>query len=180
MTSLTWRDHFTANPPPYTQPEVIKNFYRDNPPDGSQFSTTGLRRLFETTHFTPTDPPQSDSPKQNATDTSAPKETASSNSTASIAGGVVGGAGCLAVIIGAAVYLYLRRKKRPVTPNASPVPVPSLYEADTDAEYKGAQLDSHEIHEMQHFPAEMAVGYGGACELPYDVTRYEMEAAERR
>lgn len=29
LTSLTWRDHFTANAPPYTQAEVIKKFYRD-------------------------------------------------------------------------------------------------------------------------------------------------------
>ncbi|KAL8753888.1 MAG: hypothetical protein Q9184_005287, partial [Pyrenodesmia sp. 2 TL-2023] len=98
MTSLTWADRFTANAPPYTQPQLIRNYYRDNPPDGSQFSTTGLKGLFQTTHFTPTDPPQS-----NTTPASAPGTNSSSRNTASIVGGVVGGVGGLAVILGAAV-----------------------------------------------------------------------------
>lgn len=135
------------------------------------------------------EPSQSDSPQSNTTDSSAPKANSSSNNTASIAGGVAGGVGGLAIIVAAAVYLYLRRRKRqepsnvslqsnhPLAPHDPSVTPHSLQEADTDAEYKGAQLEDRGIHELQQYPVEMAVRPGGARELSDQAERYEMGAA---
>ncbi|KAL8993020.1 MAG: hypothetical protein Q9188_007439 [Gyalolechia gomerana] len=51
MTTLTWADHYSANPPAYEQSELVRNFYSQNPQDGSQFTDARLRDLFQVTHF---------------------------------------------------------------------------------------------------------------------------------
>lgn len=51
MTTLTWADHYTANAPPYEQSDLVKTFYSGNPQNGSQFTTPGLKTLFQTTNF---------------------------------------------------------------------------------------------------------------------------------
>lgn len=51
MTTLTWADHYTANAPPYEQSDRVKNFYTQNPQNGSQFTTPELKNLFQTTHL---------------------------------------------------------------------------------------------------------------------------------
>ncbi|KAL8933432.1 MAG: hypothetical protein Q9216_006367, partial [Gyalolechia sp. 2 TL-2023] len=177
MTTLAWIDHFTANAAPYTQSDMVREYYRNNPPDGSQFSTTGLRDIFRTTRFTPV----SSAPSQsNTTFPSDPSDSDSSSSnTGAMAGGVVGGVAGLAALTG--ILFYFRRRHRskrqqapttssgdvlgpnsndhlesagPVDPHQEPI---TIQEAE-DTEYRGAQLEGNGIQEMQHPPAEMGEG----------------------
>ncbi|KAL8775528.1 MAG: hypothetical protein Q9209_000024 [Squamulea sp. 1 TL-2023] len=189
MTSLTWADHYTANAPQYVQSDLIKTFYRNNPGNGSQFSTNGLKDLFQTTHFTPAD--SESSPSSNPTTTSPPKSTHSSVDGGTIAGAVIGGVVGLAVIAGTFFYFWRRMKRRTSTRedphpgnNATPtIPEPrapshSLQEADANSLYKGAQLEGRVFHEMQQQPAEMAA-YDRSRQRRDQSARYEMDAAQK-
>ncbi|KAL8754513.1 MAG: hypothetical protein Q9184_005090 [Pyrenodesmia sp. 2 TL-2023] len=189
MTTLAWADHYTANPPPYTQSKLVRDFYRDR-----RVTHQSLREIFQTTHFTATPLDLGGSSDSGPTGTFTPKPASSSNAQNSIIGGVVGGVAGLAVAV-AAVYFYRRRQRKQalngnlvsdehLAPDTEgvvyPLAEPPLQEADADAEYKGAQLETHEIHEMQHHPAELAESQhrqtrksAGHC------VRYEMEATQR-
>ncbi|KAL8943249.1 MAG: hypothetical protein Q9211_001044 [Gyalolechia sp. 1 TL-2023] len=172
LTTLTWADQYTANAPPYTQSEMVREYYRDNPPDGSQFSTTELQDLFRTAHFSQF---SNETPQANSTSTSTPDANASSSNTGAIAGGVVGGPVGLAVLAG--ILFFFRRRQR----SRQGFPGPGLQnpprEMDgSDAEYRLAQLDGQGIQEMQHPPAEMG---GGDFHPEQRGRRYEMEATQR-
>ncbi|KAL8993207.1 MAG: hypothetical protein Q9169_006519 [Polycauliona sp. 2 TL-2023] len=193
LTSLTWADHFTADARPYSQSQPIKNFYRDNPMNGSQFSTPGLRELFQTTHFAPVDLSRWDISQSDTTNTSSSKTKSSSNNTAAIAGGIVGGVEGLAVIIGIAVFFYQRqrRKKRQESSKIIsqsketvmsdlPMVLDPLQEADADAEYRAAQLGTHGVYEIPHPPAEIGVGYWELLGMFDQVVEYKGEAIKRR
>ncbi|KAL8896881.1 MAG: hypothetical protein Q9207_007496 [Kuettlingeria erythrocarpa] len=172
MTALTWADRYTAIAAPYSQSKFVRDFYRDR----------------RTTHFTAAaaTPPDSG--------TSARESASASNHQSSIIGGVVGGVAALA-IAGAAFYVY-RRRQRQQSSNGNPSSVdrlatdtetsehelggPPLQEADADAEYKGAQLETHEIHEMQQHPAEFArAQHRQARKSAGHDVRYEMDATQR-
>ncbi|KAL9003107.1 MAG: hypothetical protein Q9188_004000 [Gyalolechia gomerana] len=213
LTTLTWADQYTANASPYTQSGMVREYYRDNPPDGSQFSTTDLQDIFRTTHFTPvsnatpqpnttsTSPPNPNPPSFNPNPQSSNPNPPSSNIGA-IAGGGVGGVVGLAALAG--IFFFLRRRQRsrqqhePTNgfphPNDHGLPgytepVHSSQELNIvqeagGTEYKGAQLEGQEIHEMQHPPAEMeqppAEMEGGNSYPEQRDRRYEMEATQRR
>ncbi|KAL8682310.1 MAG: hypothetical protein Q9186_001586 [Xanthomendoza sp. 1 TL-2023] len=180
MTSLAWEDHYTANAPPYEQSNLVKTFYRDNPQDGSQFSTAGLKELFQTTHFTPAD--TAGSPDSNSTPTNpAQKPNSSSSDTGAIAGGAVGGVVGFACIAATFLIIWRRLKRRTskkennppgrrnynndgvtsTTPEIKAPTVHSLQEADATTPYRCAQLDGQEIQELQQHPVEMAVSTPG-------------------
>ncbi|KAL8778999.1 MAG: hypothetical protein Q9213_007148 [Squamulea squamosa] len=196
MTSLKWADHYTANAPQYVQSDLVKSFYRDNPQNGSQFTTTGLQDLFQTTHFTPAD--SIGSPSSNSTATSSRGSIHSSTSTGIIAGAVIGGVVGLAVIVGTFFYFWRRMKRRTSTkedPNSgndatptipeSMAPSHSLQEADANSRYKGAQLEGRVFHEMQQQPAEMhqqpteIAAYDRSRQRRDQSLRYEMDAAQK-
>ncbi|KAL8819020.1 MAG: hypothetical protein Q9223_002473 [Gallowayella weberi] len=172
MTSLAWEHHYTATAPPYKQSDLVKNLYRANPQNGSQFSTAGLKELFQTTHFAPP-----------ADDRAAPPSSKNSTATiptrkpnvGAIAGGVVGGVAGLACI--AATFLFFHRRRTstrskhgsngvtstaPPENNKAPSRVHySLQEADAVAtQYRGAQLGGQGIQEMQQYPVEMMASRG--------------------
>lgn len=191
LTTLTWADHYTANAPPYTQSDMVKEYYRNNPPDGTQFSSPALRDIFRTTHFTPISTTSTNSSTTNSTSSSPASPTStppSSTNKGAIAGGVVGGVAALAAITG--IIIYLRRRRSQNLGNGAPTPAavdhttaPERYhdnmvqEVSNDAQYKGAQLEGNGIQEMQHPPAEMG---DGGLHANQQGGRYEMEASQRR
>ncbi|KAL8802661.1 MAG: hypothetical protein Q9182_003677 [Xanthomendoza sp. 2 TL-2023] len=178
MTSLAWEHHYTANAPPYEQSDLVKTFYRENPQDGSQFSTAGLKELFQTTHFTPSaDMPASPSHKNSTVAiTPAPGNPNSSPSDISlIVGCVVGGVAGLACIVATLLFFRRRNTKRfastrikngstgvttsTTTPEMTNAPTRAHYllqEADAiETQYRGAQLGGQGIQEMQQYPVEL-------------------------
>ncbi|KAL8839985.1 MAG: hypothetical protein Q9170_001527 [Blastenia crenularia] len=139
MTTLTWADHYTANAPQYVQSDLVKNFYAQNPQNGSQFSSSGLKDLFQTTHFT-----QAPSSASNPEPTPDPGPGSSSN-TGAIAGGVVGGIVGLALIAGIAFFILRRRRNRYSKPTGSSTP----------------ELQSNNVHQLQEIGGEQREYYGG-------------------
>ncbi|KAL8727103.1 MAG: hypothetical protein Q9166_006290 [cf. Caloplaca sp. 2 TL-2023] len=187
MTSLTWADHYTANAPPYEQSDLVRTFYRENPQDGSQFSTTGLKDLFQTTHFTPADTTKSHN--TNTTGTPAPESDSSSSHSGTIAGGVVGGVLGIAAIAGTVFYFYKRMKRRdaeekfPISGNGVlpdlKIPLHPLVEADARTQFRGVQLEGHGIQELQQHPTEMSADSRSGGAFNQDA-RYELGAAHQR
>ncbi|KAL9601371.1 MAG: hypothetical protein Q9219_002547 [cf. Caloplaca sp. 3 TL-2023] len=107
MTTLTWASKYTANAPPYEQSDLVRNFYTQNPQDGSQFTTPEVANLFQITHFAQT-PPAATNPDPTPDSDS---DDDSSSNTGAIAGGVVGGVAGLAGIAGIAFFLLRRRRQ---------------------------------------------------------------------
>ncbi|KAL8944928.1 MAG: hypothetical protein Q9216_000089 [Gyalolechia sp. 2 TL-2023] len=157
METLSWADHYRANAPPYVQSDLVRAFYRDSPQDGSQLSDVALQNLFQTKNFD-SSPPSTLGPSANSTTGT---ESSSSN-TASIVGGAVGGTVGLVALAGIGLFFYRRGKRqktvddeqssKEIDVRKQPYIGHPLVEADGDAEYKGAQLDSETIHEMRQEP----------------------------
>ncbi|KAI4115378.1 MAG: hypothetical protein LQ345_004014 [Seirophora villosa] len=167
MTTLTWRDGYTANAPPYEQSDLVRDFYTTNPQNGSQLDEA-LGKLFQTTHFTQAAPGASDpSPDPSPTPSS------SSKNTGGIAGGVVGGVVGVALIAGLAYFLYRRKRNGYSKPGKG---------SDT-TELRGND------HALQDFNGKHGAGYyaGGDKtdgrqfqELPHEQKPTEVEGTEQR
>ncbi|KAL8643154.1 MAG: hypothetical protein Q9228_000216 [Teloschistes exilis] len=148
MTTLTWSNHFAANAPPYAQSDVVRNYYSQNPHNGSQFSDPDLAKLFQITHFTPTS--SSTEPSPNPRPSSSPK--------GAIAGGVVGGVVGLAHIAGLAYFLRRRqqRQRNDITSKEGEYSEPSLPEAGHENGYYAPLAKPQELHDEPIGPTEMA------------------------
>ncbi|KAL9590882.1 MAG: hypothetical protein Q9203_000339 [Teloschistes exilis] len=148
MTTLTWSNHFAANAPPYAQSDVVRNYYSQNPHNGSQFSDPDLAKLFQITHFTPTS--SSTEPSPNPRPSSSPK--------GAIAGGVVGGVVGLAHIAGLAYFLRRRqqRQRNDITSKEGEYSEPSLPEAGHKNGYYAPLAKPQELHDEPIGPTEMA------------------------
>ncbi|KAL8646676.1 MAG: hypothetical protein Q9226_006758 [Calogaya cf. arnoldii] len=178
MTTLTWADRYTANASPYEQSEPVKAYYRDNPQDGSRFSSRELERLFLVTHFSqgpgPSSTPESSSP--------------SSGNTGAIAGGAVVGFTALAIVACVAFFIYRRRRSQRAQPKGRTNKKfaaelhgseQQIQEADDAAVMKtrGVQVSQcWPLAELDEVRPEM-----GYDEAPWAPTKpYEMEATEVR
>ncbi|KAL8955754.1 MAG: hypothetical protein Q9193_006509, partial [Seirophora villosa] len=167
MTTLTWRNNYTPNAPPYEQSDLVRDFYSTNRQSGSQLGE-GLGELFQTTHFTQAAPGASDpSPDPSPTPSS------SSNNTGGIAGGVVGGVVGVALIAGVIYFLYRRRRNSYSKPGRG---------SDT------TELQGND-HALQEFNGKHGAGYyaGGDKtdgrrfeELPHEQKPTEVEGTEQR
>lgn len=153
MTTLKWADHYSANPPAYEQSELVRNYYTQNPQDGSQFSTSGLRDLFKVTHFSQDTPTSGNSNIPPAPHSSSSTSSSSSDHTGAIAGGVIGGVAGIALAATAAFYLFRRRKRgRYAKPTGSSTP----------EELQGnnaQQLDESQAHQLQEIDGNQVEGY---------------------
>ncbi|KAI4137595.1 MAG: hypothetical protein LQ341_005083 [Variospora aurantia] len=165
MTTLKWRDRYTANAPPYEQSDLVRNFYKTNPQNGSQLGG-GLGDLFQTTHFTQAAPVA-----EGPTPTLSPPPS-SSNNTGAIAGGVVGGVVGLALIAGLAYFLYRRKRNGYSKPGKG-------------SDRAQLHVNDHALHTESRYPelppkskpAEVE-GTEPRHEVGCERGRYEMEARE--
>ncbi|KAI4161582.1 MAG: hypothetical protein LQ342_004723 [Letrouitia transgressa] len=130
MTTLTWADSYRSKAGEYEQSELVKAYYANNPLDGSQLSSDGLRTLFQTTHFSDAPASQSSAPPP-ITSVPPPPPSSGGTNTGAIAGGVVGGVAGLAAVAGL-LFFFLRRRRqrkekvypRPRTPELSTTQTP--------------------------------------------------------
>ncbi|KAI4177917.1 MAG: hypothetical protein LQ343_000001 [Gyalolechia ehrenbergii] len=177
MTTLTWADHYSANPPAYEQSELVRNFYSQNPQDGSQFTDAGLRDLFQVTHFnqeTPAATTSSPTPELSSSSSS------SSSNTGAIAGGVVGGIGGIALVAGAAFFLLRRKRGRYAKTTGSSTPDLQgnghpLQEVDGNKPAGYHELSPQHLAEMEEARPEMGHDEAGGV---YGRPPLEMEARE--
>lgn len=145
MTTLSFADKYTANPPPYTQSNLIASVYNPNP--NTQYDDPGLATLMQEKIYNPitigisggsssnsTNP----NPEPSVTPTSSNNGGSGHSHTGAIVGGVVGGIVGLALLSAAAFY-FLRRHRQQrqggaYTPaNQTPAPMMQQQQQERDA-----------------------------------------------
>ncbi|KAL8738474.1 MAG: hypothetical protein Q9181_000730 [Wetmoreana brouardii] len=167
MTSLKWADHYRANAPAYVQSDLVKSFYSQNPQNGSQLSSSGLRNMFQTTHFTQPSPSTSNLP-------TTPETSSSLSNTGAIVGEVVGGAVGIALVAGIAFLLYRRKQRQHGAMSKAGTSMPSLPEADQPAEFCPLEK-RHELYPEPVGPAEVE---DARPEMGEDEVRPEIDGNE--
>ena len=132
-----------------------------SPQNGSQFSTAGLRELFQTTHFF----------LANSTATSAKQANSSAGNSGDIAGGVVGGVVGLVAVAGVLFYFWRRKTKQSIV-------VSSLDQANgTASSFINFENSVHSLQELEGQEVQELEGQG-LQELQQHPVEMEQHPAE--